>query len=365
MLIHQELSVLLGILDNMDPYPSRVATLGTITMRTKLSDIYRLVFEKKHAVRSISSIKKYEVGKYYDISMLFDMLGVEEVYGFDIFSNGRTNVVKHDLNDEIPEIYAGEFDLVVDGHTGHHIADRIMCLSNANKLLTIGGHVVHAFSIRPLMGNFQGLNPGLLSMFYSAHGFDSVRLFVCYPFHENTFYEFLGDPRDAFYLKDSDKYLFVFTAKKTDSVCFKPEVIELLYRQEKIKMENPFVTDDLVTNKVAVWGVGGKYRNVIKPRLELEKDRIEVWGLVDSDPKKEGTFVDGKKVCNPQVLSSAQIGGVIIATNDYESVLEEACCLFASRPELIRNTIKLNADSLSIERTRRLRKQLKECMGTV
>ncbi|MDD9922042.1 MAG: class I SAM-dependent methyltransferase [Boseongicola sp.] len=68
----------------------------------------------------------------------FEALGAKEVQALDL-SDFEGATLLHDLNDVVPEDWAGKFDLIFDGGTTEHIFDVARCMDNLNVLLAPNG----------------------------------------------------------------------------------------------------------------------------------------------------------------------------------------------------------------------------------
>ncbi len=92
--------------------------------------------------------------------------------------------VVHDLNQPAPDGLANRFDLIYDGGTIEHVFSVKDAFSNLARMCRIGGHVIHHSPSDRLNHGFYNLNPDLLRDFYSANGFEPVRLtYVAEPNH--------------------------------------------------------------------------------------------------------------------------------------------------------------------------------------
>lgn len=356
-----ELTVFLDLVESMEPKPKRVATLGTLTLHMELLDIYTELVRRGMEMHPVIDVESYGKGSFFDGSLLFHLLGIQETVALDIISDGRRETIVQDLNEPVDEAHCNTFDLVVDGHTGDHVADRIACLKNAAKLLKKGGYVIHAYSMNPLVGNLQGFNAALLTRFYSLAGFDRIRYFQCAPFHNNTCFEFLGQADKPHYIENPTRYLYIFSARKARDLPLEKAPIERIYAEQMALSQAAFDVDVARNKTVAVWGTGGHYRNKVLPLLDA--NAISVWGFVDSDPAKAGSQVRGLEVHPPEALRDAPVDAVILASAFLSQILPVLCTLLAHRPEVLARSLSLHRSALETLHCTRLSVQFKEGMN--
>lgn len=71
----------------------------------------------------------------------FRALGAETVQSLD-FSDFEGAEHLHDLNDPVPEVMEGQWDVIFDGGTTEHVFDVARCMDNLNRLLAPGGVLI-------------------------------------------------------------------------------------------------------------------------------------------------------------------------------------------------------------------------------
>jgi len=108
----------------------------------------------------------------------FRALGAPRVEALDVSAYEGAELV-HDLNQPIPQAWAGQYALVVDGGTLEHVLDVRQALRNVAALVAVGGRVVHfSPSSNYADHGFYSFSPTLFHDHYAANGWDDVRVWV-------------------------------------------------------------------------------------------------------------------------------------------------------------------------------------------
>lgn len=116
--------------------------------------------------------------RFAHVKDLFRMIGCGGVETLDFSDAERPDLV-HDLNEPIPDAWAGQYDLLLDIGVVEHVCDVYQALANCMALVKLGGTVIH---IVPLSGwhnmvffNFQ---PPYFMEVYEANGFEPTQTFI-------------------------------------------------------------------------------------------------------------------------------------------------------------------------------------------
>lgn len=106
-----------------------------------------------------------------DTYAFFRMLGFSEVHAIDISGYEGADILL-DLNQECPDKYYEQFDVIIDGGTLEHVFNIPIALKNICNLLKPNGIVIHG---NPLAGyidhGFYSISPTLYLDFYLQNGY--------------------------------------------------------------------------------------------------------------------------------------------------------------------------------------------------
>jgi len=151
-----------------------------------------------------------QYGRTIHQSVFFKMLGFSTVESIDLFPNESPDHI-FDLNEPINRDWEGNYDLVWDGGTSEHVFNVPECLSNAVKLLKIGGRVVHYVPVSGYIDHgFYQFSPTFFFDFYGCNGFTEM---------EAVLIELPALKRASFYHYDSNRSFSPAFNKKT-VICF-------------------------------------------------------------------------------------------------------------------------------------------------
>ena len=85
----------------------------------------------------------------------------------------------HDLNQKIPASLEEKFDCIFDGGTLEHVFNFPQALQNIDRMLKIGGHVIHNLpSNNHLDHGFYMFSPCALWDYYVANGYEIVKFYL-------------------------------------------------------------------------------------------------------------------------------------------------------------------------------------------
>ena len=143
---------------------------------------------------------------YVHARVFFDMLGLDGYADVDKFPDDHP-VVRHDLNDPVPDELRGRFGLVLDGGTIEHVFDIAQALRNVVSMVRVGGCVVHFNPLWHADHGFYSLNPCLFYDFFGACGFEELTCYIlqadlrdvlapqpCFEYTPGMEYQHLLDP---------------------------------------------------------------------------------------------------------------------------------------------------------------------------
>jgi SAM-dependent methyltransferase len=147
--------------------------------------------------------------------VFFKMLGFSEVDSIDYFPNEKPTYVA-DLNKPVGLELQNQYDMVFDGGTTEHCFDTRQVLSNAIRLLKVGGRVVH---LCPISGGINHgyflLSPILFFDFYGQNGFKEMEARIAIIGEDRRSYWFEYEPSMFLPVDFYGKFaLILFTAKK-------------------------------------------------------------------------------------------------------------------------------------------------------
>jgi hypothetical protein len=123
-------------------------------------------------------ISKYHnwSGPTIDTESAFKAVGLDAVYVDISSSRGIERIV--DLNSELPEDLAGQFDIVLDPGTLEHCFNIGQAFRNIFKALKPKGTVIHVNPVSMINHGFWNLSPTAYYDWYTDNGFDSVTVRV-------------------------------------------------------------------------------------------------------------------------------------------------------------------------------------------
>jgi len=193
-------------------------TYGVQGIEGQYLDVKKVLSEEKYNFRELEQdeIKyddKTQFGKSLHQESFFKMMGFTTVESVDYFPDENPSYLL-DLNEPVPKALWNQYDLVYDGGTTEHCFNIKEALSNAVRLLKIGGRVVHHL---PMSGwiehGYYQFSPGLLFNFYVSNGFEEFKAFIHILGEKSYYIEY--QPRLAILFNNMKKCtLIFFTSKK-------------------------------------------------------------------------------------------------------------------------------------------------------
>lgn len=103
-----------------------------------------------------------------------DRLNFDSVETFDI--NGSPSN-KLDLQDEIPEKFHNQYDIILDVGTLYSVFDVSSLFKNLIRMLRVGGKIWHQTNLVGHFGRgYWGVSPSVLYEFYTQNGFSVERM---------------------------------------------------------------------------------------------------------------------------------------------------------------------------------------------
>jgi hypothetical protein len=152
------------------PFYGKILTISKQDVYAKAKDIAKWAKEMDYQLKIDNTILndwQRALSSNSNISdmLLFSVLGFDSLDSIDVSAFECCTIV-HDLNKDIPIEMHGKYDLLFDGGTTEHIFNFPKVLENYNKMLKVGGRIIH----------------NLPSSNHVDHGF--------YMFCPNVFYEY-------------------------------------------------------------------------------------------------------------------------------------------------------------------------------
>lgn len=173
----------------------KILTAGKQDVYATEDDLQRwareMGFQLKPAVEmSLSDKKEFKEKRFITATALFQSLGFDAIDSMD-YSDFEGCTIMHDLNKDVSDALHDKYDLIFDGGTSEHIFNLPKVFENYNKMLKVGGRMIHS-------------SP---SSNYTDHGF--------YMFSPTLFYDYYSANKwniiDSFFIKHSlrpDKHLW-------------------------------------------------------------------------------------------------------------------------------------------------------------
>lgn len=164
------------------PLGPRVCTLGRQRVIATYEQIVAMMSEEgwspqplEHGLDRATNIPSWKHGpesQYTSDVVFFKLLGVDSVTAVDISGYEEANVI-WDLNQPIPEGFAGPFDTVIDGGTIEHVHDVHEAIRNVNRLVKAGGTCMHFTPASNYIDHgYHQLSPIFFIDYYAANRFE-------------------------------------------------------------------------------------------------------------------------------------------------------------------------------------------------
>ena len=121
---------------------------------------------------SFFSDKRFIKNSYITDTALFLSLGFDNLDSVD-YSDFEQCTITHDLNVDVPARLHNKYDLIVDVGTSEHIFNFPKVLENYNKMLKVGGRIIHGLpSSNHVDHGFYMFSPTLFRDYYSANNWE-------------------------------------------------------------------------------------------------------------------------------------------------------------------------------------------------
>ncbi|WDP89745.1 MAG: hypothetical protein HUN04_08490 [Desulfobacter sp.] len=344
-----EIQILTEYLSDYRPTQGRAATLGTQTLHISYPELIKLMLKQGITFAPLSRETRYEFFDLYEkqssktvnANVFLFLMGFDSVINIDILAH-TPKAYEYDLGNPVPEELWNRFDLILDGCTGHHVFDRLQLFKNINNMLAVGGRVVHTTMLDPL-GHVQGLlNLHAMMRFYESNGYGDIKAFVCDNLSRNTVYEIKGDLHNSRNSFDLSRFNLMFMATKQKKLPLKTSFLSWAYEQYQAKLdENSVSVQSIRGRKLAVWGTRGHYELYYRDLVLSPRDNHRIMGIVDSDPERWGTLLDGYEVGPPESLQTMDVDAVLLASNKKNELMDGVIDLLYAKPEVVKNTYNL------------------------
>jgi len=223
---------------------------------------------------SISNKEDFKLKNHIDDTSLLMSLGFNSVDSIDCNDYEGCTIV-HDLNKDIPSELYNKYDLIYDGGTSEHIFNFPKVLENYNKMLKVGGRLIHALPTSNWVDHgFYMFSPILFHDYYSANKWEIIDSLLTKRTPKDKLREvYQYVPGCLKYHSDGrlnkDTYEIFFIARKTPESTYDAPVQQDCYLQQwGVKtVEDP---SSLVKNakRLPVW-VKSFIKNQILERLPL------------------------------------------------------------------------------------------------
>jgi len=164
---------------NREAYSGDALTIGRQGIHLKTTqDLQKLAEQMKFQLKSniILSIPNGIIknSNYIADTILFLSLGFDSIDSLDI-SDYEQCTVMQDLNIDVPAELYNKYDLIVDGGSSEHIFNLPKVLENYNRMLKVGGRLIHALpSSNHVDHGFYMFSPNLFWEYYSANNWEII-----------------------------------------------------------------------------------------------------------------------------------------------------------------------------------------------
>jgi hypothetical protein len=224
-LLPSHIRLLLRLQDRFGGFEGPVMTLGNqdlfaseADLRTMFAEVGVTPREPAEVPLHTSPVLREFFGEksqdYVHARVFFDMLGLDGYADLDKFPDDEP-VIRHDLNDPVPDDLRGRFGLVLDGGTIEHVFDIAQALRNVVAMVRVGGCVVQFNPHWHPDHGFYSLNPCLFYDFFGACGFDEMTCYVLQGDLRNVL-----DPQPCFEYRPGMEYQHLLDPERTPVLCF-------------------------------------------------------------------------------------------------------------------------------------------------
>lgn len=210
---------------------------------------------------TVSNKKEFSEKGYITDDALFLSLGFDKVESID-YSDFEQCTIVHDLNEDVPEELYNKYDLIFDGGTSEHIFNFPKALANYNKMLKVGGRIIHSLpSSNHVDHGFYMFSPTLFYDYYFANKWEILdSLFINYSHKHDTklwnIYQYTPGCLDRYSIGGLTRglYLNYFVAKKNNYSTFDASVQQGSYLRtwEGSKSDIDISLAKRITNRLPV-----------------------------------------------------------------------------------------------------------------
>lgn len=217
----------------------------------------------------------------------FHLLGAEEVSAMDI-SDYEGATILHDLNQPIGDELEEKFTFVLDGGTLEHIFNFPNALSNAMKMVKVGGHLIIITGGNNFLGHgFYQFSPELFYRALSEENGFAVKRLVAAEVRGN-WYE-AADPKQikgrVELINDKPVYLMVLAEKRAS----KPLFVNVPQQSDYVAMWHD--TNDIQKNS----GSSNSLKNLLKKNEFVYRTLAQIkQKQLDNALRKEKSFANSK-----------------------------------------------------------------------
>ncbi|MCX5805039.1 MAG: class I SAM-dependent methyltransferase [Proteobacteria bacterium] len=140
------------------------------------------VYATSRNLKKWASEMDFQLKRDIDISMkglitdndLFLSLGFESIGSMDYNDYEQCTII-HDLNKDVPNELHNKYDLILDSGTSEHIFNFPKVLENYNKMLKVGGRIIHGLpSSNHVDHGFYMFSPTVFYDYYLANKWDVI-----------------------------------------------------------------------------------------------------------------------------------------------------------------------------------------------
>ncbi len=233
------------------------------------------------------TFKLKDLGRVKTSNDFFHLLGAEEVSAMDI-SDYEGATILHDLNQPIGDELKEKFTFVLDGGTLEHVFNFPNALSNAMKMVKVGGHLVIITGGNNFFGHgFYQFSPELFYRALSEENGFAVNRLVAAEVRGN-WYE-AADPQQikgrVELINDKQVYLMVLAEKRAS----KPLFVNVPQQSDYVAMWHD--TNDAQKNS----GSSNKIKNLLKKNEFVYRTLVQIkQKQLDNALRKEKSFANSK-----------------------------------------------------------------------
>lgn len=211
-----------------EKFYGNVLTAGRQDIGIKKEDLRKCAREM-----GFTLMPEAEENNYITDKSLFLLLGFDNLDSMD-YNDYEYCTIVHDLNSDVPVKYHNKYDLIFDSGTTEHIFNIPKAFENYNKMLKVGGRIIHLLPVSNWADHgFYMFSPTLFYDYYSANKWEIIDALLINFYFSGKWYIYSYTPgcldRHSNGGFNKGFCMFYFVAKKTTASTFDASVQQSLW----------------------------------------------------------------------------------------------------------------------------------------